>query len=1330
MINRNIGFVLSTLLLVSSMFFPSLQNVYADDTITISTDTVYATDQVLTNTKIIIQNNAKLEIAFGTTITLQRSSIEIKPGSELIIDGTLLFTTPFHSKQYLLNTGTLNLRCGLYPAPTSAFSYTNFGIGTVIDSACPGNVDKIIIDGNDVSIQIGENATIPVGRDAIILHTLYVAGLIDNFGSVSNQGLVTLDNGKVVNSGTWTNVCDNFDSRGIVSLNGGVFQGNPAKKTTCALPIALPDNYSVDEDGILLVSTLNGVLKNDSDADSPTLLVTLDTILPKFGIVNLNSDGSFEYVPQTDFFGTDKFSYKVDDGTDGFATALVTINVIPSNDPPVANNDSITVNEDSLATNIKTIVLSNDTDPDGDVLTITSAGLTTIPKGLVSVINGQLTYNSNSQFEYLKSGQTGTDSFEYTVSDGQLTSTAIVTVTITGQNDKPVALPDNYSLNQNSVLSISAPGLLANDSDIDGNTLTALFYLQPQSGSVIINSDGSFTYTPNIGFFGTDTMSYIVSDGIINQYGIGVVTFTVIDVIPPIIIVIPISANIELGSSPPSLLSGVTTNDGSPITVTGSVDTNTIGDYVIYYDSTDINGNAAIQQSRTYHVVDTVAPNVPVITSPDDGTSTSDPSQTITGTSEPNSTIEVFVNGASTGTTTANSAGNWSTQISLSEGTNIVTTTAFDGFNTSSPSEPIHIVLDTVAPIIIVIPISANIELGSSPPSLLSGVTTNDGSPITVTGSVDTNTIGDYVIYYDSTDINGNAAIQQSRTYHVVDTVAPNVPVITSPDDGTSTSDPSQTITGTSEPNSTIEVFVNGASTGTTTANSAGNWSTQISLSEGTNIVTTTAFDGFNTSSPSEPIHIVLDTVAPIIIVIPISANIELGSSPPSLLSGVTTNDGSPITVTGSVDTNTIGDYVIYYDSTDINGNAAIQQSRTYHVVDTVAPNVPVITSPDDGTSTSDPSQTITGTSEPNSTIEVFVNGASTGTTTANSAGNWSTQISLSEGTNIVTTTAFDGFNTSSPSEPIHIVLDTVAPNVPVITSPDDGTSTSDPSQTITGTSEPNSTIEVFVNGASTGTTTANSAGNWSTQISLSEGTNIVTTTAFDGFNTSSPSEPIHITLTVVNSLLQQKLALIEQLENLINSAQDDKTKKELKKTIKELRKGADSKLYSQDGNSFLDKKNAIKALKYDKQGIKHLVNIYHKGHESNSFKSELAEITIELLRIDKQLIINTYIGTHNLREGTLENFISSLRYVDAETNSEFDDDLSEYDDNMIENFGQSWNKIIHDKDAKKLVKEKMSWKEFVDKLKSEGKWDKAEEKAEKKAQKAEEKAEKKTPKK
>lgn len=81
MINRNIRFILTTLLLVSSMFFPSLQNVYADDTITISTDTGNATDQVLTDTEIVIENNAKLEIAFGTTIKLQRSGIEIKPRS-------------------------------------------------------------------------------------------------------------------------------------------------------------------------------------------------------------------------------------------------------------------------------------------------------------------------------------------------------------------------------------------------------------------------------------------------------------------------------------------------------------------------------------------------------------------------------------------------------------------------------------------------------------------------------------------------------------------------------------------------------------------------------------------------------------------------------------------------------------------------------------------------------------------------------------------------------------------------------------------------------------------------------------------------------------------------------------------------------------------------------------------------------------------------------------------------------------------------------------------------------------------------------------------------
>ncbi|HSA76019.1 MAG TPA: hypothetical protein VLE02_00620, partial [Nitrosarchaeum sp.] len=240
MFDRKIGFVLTTLLLVSSMFFPSLQNAYAAGSIVITTDTVYDTDQIITD-PIIINAGASLTIAFGTTITMNQASITIHPGSQLIIDGTLLYNTPSHPSQYLLNTGIMDLRCGVFPAPTSAFSYSDFGMGVVTDSACPGDVDKIIIDGNDVSIEAGETATIPVGRDAIILNNLYVAGLIDNFGSVSNQGLVTLDFGTVDNKGKWNNVCDNFDTRGVVNLGDGSFIGNPPTQTICALPIAVND---------------------------------------------------------------------------------------------------------------------------------------------------------------------------------------------------------------------------------------------------------------------------------------------------------------------------------------------------------------------------------------------------------------------------------------------------------------------------------------------------------------------------------------------------------------------------------------------------------------------------------------------------------------------------------------------------------------------------------------------------------------------------------------------------------------------------------------------------------------------------------------------------------------------------------------------------------------------------------------------------------------------------------------------------------------------------------------------------------------------------------
>ena len=144
---------------------------------------------------------------------------------------------------------------------------------------------------------------------------------------------------------------------------------------------------------------------------------------PAHGTLTLNSDGSFTYTPDANYNGPDSFTYKANDGQLDSNVATVTINVLPVNDAPVANNDSYSTDSLTPLSVVAPGVLGNDTDVDGDPLT---AALVTNP------IQGTVTFNTDGSFDYLPfSGYTGTDSFTYQVSDGEFTSTATVTITVT-----------------------------------------------------------------------------------------------------------------------------------------------------------------------------------------------------------------------------------------------------------------------------------------------------------------------------------------------------------------------------------------------------------------------------------------------------------------------------------------------------------------------------------------------------------------------------------------------------------------------------------------------------------------------------------------------------------------------------------------------------------------------------------------------------------------------------------------------------------------------------------------------------------------------------------
>jgi len=163
-------------------------------------------------------------------------------------------------------------------------------------------------------------------------------------------------------------------------------------------------------------------------------------------------------------------------------------------------------------------LLANDMDVDGDALG--SAAVTVNPA------NGSVSLNADGSFVYTPiAGFRGADSFTYTISDGTaISNEATVTIFV---NDAPVAAGDSYQTDEDTPLVIdAAEGVLANDSDEDGDSLTAVILSDPFYGTLTLNSDGSFTYTPNSDFHGTDTFAYTANDGLANSVA-ATVTITV-----------------------------------------------------------------------------------------------------------------------------------------------------------------------------------------------------------------------------------------------------------------------------------------------------------------------------------------------------------------------------------------------------------------------------------------------------------------------------------------------------------------------------------------------------------------------------------------------------------------------------------------------------------------------------------------------------------------------------------------------------------------------------------------------------------------------------------
>src|SRR5690606_31989860 len=235
----------------------------------------------------------------------------------------------------------------------------------------------------------------------------------------------------------------------------------------------------------------------------------------------INGSGVISYTPTANFNGSVVFSYNVKDN-DGLTSnsATVTITVTPVNDVPVAVNDAATTNEDVPVT---INILANDTDVEGALnaasvdidLTVPGVQSTrTTTNGTYAVSGGVLTFTPAANVN-------GSAVIQYTVadSDGAVSNTASITITVLAINDAPVAVNDAASTNQNNAVSIN---ILANDTD-DGSLNTASVDLDPGTagiqasrtltqGTFTVTSSGTVTFSPVTNYFGTVSITYTVAD--------------------------------------------------------------------------------------------------------------------------------------------------------------------------------------------------------------------------------------------------------------------------------------------------------------------------------------------------------------------------------------------------------------------------------------------------------------------------------------------------------------------------------------------------------------------------------------------------------------------------------------------------------------------------------------------------------------------------------------------------------------------------------------------------------------------------------------------------
>ncbi|WP_412519047.1 Ig-like domain-containing protein [Staphylococcus simulans] len=537
------------------------------------------------------------------------------------------------------------------------------------------------------------------------------------------------------------------------------------------------------------------------------------------------------------------------------------------------------------------------------------------------------------------------------------------------------------------------------------------------------------------------------------------------------------------GTSEPLSTVKLTLPDGTIKTVkaddkgvwTTEVDTALAHDAVVKAVASDVANNKSTEATQT--VKDTQVPTVPTINPIDAG------SKTVSGTSEPLSTVTLTLPDGTTKAVKADDKGVWTTEVETPFTHDaIIKAVASDVANNQSP-EATQTVKDTQVPAVPTInPIEAGTKTvsGTSEPLSTVTLTLPDGTTKTVkaddkgvwTTEVETALTHEAVIKAVASDVANNQSPEAIQT--VKDTKVPTVPTINAIESGT------KTVSGTSEPLSTVTLTLPDGTTKTVKADEKGNWTAETDTPFTHDaVIKAIASDVANNQSP-EATQTVKDTkvpATPTINAVEAGTKTVSGTSEPLSTVTLTLPDGSTKVVkaddkgvwTTEVETLLAHDAVIKVVASDVANNQSPEAIQT--VKDTQAPAVPTINPIEAGT------KTVSGTSEPLSTVTLTLPDGTMKTVKADDKGIWTTEVETPLAHDaVIKAVASDVANNQSP-EATQIVKDTKVPTIPTINPIEAG------SKTVSGTSEPLSTVTLTLPDGSTKVVKAYAEGNWTAEL-------------------------------------------------------------------------------------------------------------------------------------------------------------------------------------------------------------------------------------------------------